>query len=96
MVRALPIGVIGAAALTLACLTAPAASLAAEPDFAVAVRAGTPSVSLAAQCGPAAPTGSPACNQAQSDLASEEAKLRHKADILQWYPMVSLGIGFRF
>ena len=235
MARAFPIGVIGAAALTLACLTAPAASLAAEPDFAVAVRAGTPgvgldldlglspsfgvrvgfsgfdinhdidtsdvdydgrlklatvtglldwyvfsggfrltagvagndtkldvtglpnqgtytinghtyssaqlgsltgqlkfgdsvspyvgfgwgnpagedgrihflfdvgaiyggtpSVSLAAQCGPAAPTGSPACNQAQSDLASEEAKLRHKADILQWYPMVSLGIGFRF
>lgn len=61
-----------------------------------AIYGGTPSVSLAAQCGPAAPAGSPACNQAQSDVASEEARLRHKADILQWYPMVSLGIGFRF
>ena len=42
------------------------------------------------------PAGSPACREAQSDLASEEAKLRHEADILRWYPMVSLGIGLRF
>ena len=61
-----------------------------------AIYGGTPSVALNAQCGPAAPMGSLACNEAQSDLASEQAKLRHKADILQWYPMVSLGIGVRF
>jgi predicted nucleic acid-binding Zn ribbon protein len=61
-----------------------------------AIYGGTPSVNLSAQCGPAAPAGSPVCSEAQSDLTSEEAKLRHKADILQWYPMVSLGIGVRF
>ncbi|MGB6485859.1 MAG: autotransporter outer membrane beta-barrel domain-containing protein [Steroidobacteraceae bacterium] len=61
-----------------------------------AIYGGIPSVNLSAQCGPAAPAGSPVCNEAQSDLTSEEAKLRHKADILQWYPMVSLGIGVRF
>lgn len=61
-----------------------------------AIYGGTPSVTLNAQCGPAAPSGSSVCDQAQSDVASEEAKLRHKADILQWYPMVSLGIGVRF
>jgi hypothetical protein len=61
-----------------------------------AIYGGTPSVTLNAQCGPAAPQGSAVCTQAQSDVAAEEAKLRHKADILQWYPMVSLGIGVRF
>jgi hypothetical protein len=61
-----------------------------------AIYGGTPSVNLSAQCRPAAPAGSPVCGEAQSDLTSEEAKLRHKADILQWYPMVSLGIGVRF
>lgn len=61
-----------------------------------AVYGGTPGVTLTAQCGPAAPSGSAVCNQAQSDVASEEAKLSHKADILKWYPMVSLGIGVRF
>jgi predicted nucleic acid-binding Zn ribbon protein len=61
-----------------------------------AIYGGTPSVTLTAQCGSAAPAGSPVCNQAQSDVASEEAKLRHKADILQWYPVVSLGIAVRF
>lgn len=61
-----------------------------------AIYGGTPSVTLTAECGPAAPSGSPVCNQAQSDLAAEEAKLRHKADILQWYPVVNLGIAVRF
>jgi predicted nucleic acid-binding Zn ribbon protein len=61
-----------------------------------AIYGGTPTVTLTAQCGSAAPPGSPVCSQAQSDVASEEAKLRHKADILQWYPVVSFGIGVRF
>jgi hypothetical protein len=61
-----------------------------------AIYGGTPSVTLTAQCGPAAPPGSSLCSQAQADVASEEAKLRHKADILRWYPMVSLGVAVRF
>jgi hypothetical protein len=61
-----------------------------------AICGGAPGVTLTAECGPAAPAGSPACSQAQSDLASEAARLRHKADILRWYPVVSLGIGVRF
>jgi hypothetical protein len=61
-----------------------------------AIYGGAPSVSLTAQCGPAAPPGSALCNQAQSDVASEEQQLRHKADFLRWYPAVSLGVGIRF
>lgn len=61
-----------------------------------AIYGGTPSVTLTARCGPAAPVGSAPCNQALVDVASEEAKLRDKADILRWYPVVSLGIGVSF
>lgn len=57
---------------------------------------GTPSVTLTAQCGPAAPPGSAPCQSAQSDVAAEEQKLRDKADILRWYPMVNLGVAVRF
>ena len=61
-----------------------------------AIYGGTPSVSLTAQCGPAAPPGSALCAQAQSDVASEADKLQAKADFLRWYPVASLGIGVRF
>lgn len=61
-----------------------------------AIYGGTPTVSLSAQCGSAAPPGSPGCDQAQADVATEQQKLRHKADILQWYPVVNLGIAVRF
>ena len=61
-----------------------------------AIYGGTPSVSLSAQCGPAAPPGSPLCNQIQSDASAEEQSLRRKADFLRWYPVVSLGVGIRF
>lgn len=61
-----------------------------------AIYGGTPSVSLTAQCGPAAPPGSVLCDQAQSDVATEAQKLRHKAGFLRWYPVVSLGVGIRF
>jgi len=61
-----------------------------------ALYGGTPSVSLTAQCGPAAPQGSPLCNEIQSNVGTEEQKLRHKANILQWYPVVSLGVAVRF
>lgn len=61
-----------------------------------AIYGGTPSVSLTAQCGPAAPPGSPLCNEIQSNAASEEQQLRDKATLLRWYPVVSLGIAVRF
>lgn len=61
-----------------------------------AIYGGTPTVSLSAQCGPAAPSGSAGCDQAQADVVAEQQKLRHKADILQWYPVVNLGIAVRF
>ncbi|HTX06518.1 MAG TPA: autotransporter outer membrane beta-barrel domain-containing protein [Steroidobacteraceae bacterium] len=61
-----------------------------------AIYGGTPSVSLTAQCGPAAPAGSALCQQIQGNVASEEQKLRDKADILRWYPVVNLGVAVRF
>ena len=61
-----------------------------------AIYGGRPTVSLNAQCGPAAPSGSALCNQVQSNVATEEQKLVSKADILRWYPVVSLGIAVRF
>jgi hypothetical protein len=61
-----------------------------------AIYGGSPSVSLTAQCGSAAPPGSALCDQIQSNVATEEQKLRHKADFLRWYPVVSLGVGIRF
>jgi len=57
---------------------------------------GTPSVSLTAECGSAAPSGSPVCDQAQSDVVTEQQKLRNKADILQWYPVLNFGVAVRF
>lgn len=61
-----------------------------------AIYGGTPSVSLTAQCGSAAPPGSALCQQIQSNVATEEQKLRDKADILRWYPVVNLGVAVRF
>jgi len=61
-----------------------------------AIYGGTPSVSLTAQCGSAAPSGSPVCDQAQSDVVTEQQKLRNKADILQWYPVLNFGVAVRF
>ncbi|MGH8288675.1 MAG: hypothetical protein ACREV7_06550 [Steroidobacteraceae bacterium] len=61
-----------------------------------AIYGGTPSVFLTAQCGAAAPPGSPLCQQIQGNVATEEQKLRDKADILRWYPVVNLGVAVQF
>lgn len=61
-----------------------------------AIYGGAPTVSLSAQCGPAAPPGSALCNQIQSNVGSEQQKLRDKADLLRWYPVVNLGVAVRF
>jgi hypothetical protein len=61
-----------------------------------AIYGGTPKVTLSALCGPAAPTGSAECNQLQSDVQSEKAKLSSNASIIRWYPVVNLGVAYRF
>jgi hypothetical protein len=61
-----------------------------------AIYGGTPSVSLTAQCGSAAPAGSPECDQAQANVVTEQQKLRNKADFLRWYPVLNLGVAVRF
>jgi hypothetical protein len=61
-----------------------------------AMYGGTPTVSLSAQCGPAAPPGSALCGQIQGNFATERQKLCDKASILRWYPVASLGIAVRF
>ncbi len=49
-----------------------------------------------AQCGSAAPPGSPRCATAQSDLLVERQSLQHKVDVLDWYPVVNLAVAVRF
>jgi hypothetical protein len=61
-----------------------------------AIYGGTPSVSLSAQCGVAAPPGSPACTQVQNSLAGERAQLASDVTEAKWYPVVNLGVAFRF
>jgi hypothetical protein len=61
-----------------------------------AIYGGTPTVDLSAQCGPAAPPGSAACTQVQNSLASERAQLASDVTVAKWYPVVNLGVAFRF
>ncbi len=61
-----------------------------------AIYGGTPSVSLSAQCGVAAPPGSPACTQVQNSLAGERAQLASDVTVAKWYPVLNLGLAFRF
>lgn len=61
-----------------------------------AIYGGAPQVTLNAQCGSAAPPGSPLCATAQSDLLVERRNLQHKVDVLDWYPVVNLAVAVRF
>jgi hypothetical protein len=61
-----------------------------------AIYGGTPSVSLSAQCGIAAPPGSAACNQIQNSVAGERAQLASDVTIAKWYPVLNVGLSFRF
>jgi hypothetical protein len=60
-----------------------------------AIYAGTPSVALAGSCA-AAIVGTPVCTQLQTDVAAEKATLGTKLTLLKWYPVIGLGVGFRF
>ena len=54
------------------------------------VAQGTPKASLSA-------SGSAANNaQFQSDLRAEQAKLQDSLDAFRWYPVIQLGLGYRF
>ncbi len=61
-----------------------------------AIYGGSPSVSLAAQCGSAAPPGSFACTQIQNSVAGERAQLASDVTLAKWYPVVNVGLSFRF
>lgn len=61
-----------------------------------AIYAGTPSVSLSAQCGIAAPPGSSACTEIQNNLAAERSRLASNITLAKWYPVLNLGLAFRF
>ena len=60
-----------------------------------AIYAGTPSIALTGNCA-AAIVGTPVCAQLQADVAAEKAKLAQDLGILKFYPVVGLGIGYRF
>jgi hypothetical protein len=61
-----------------------------------AIYGGTPNVMLTANCGVAAPPGSPICTQLQSDVLAEKQKLQNDVTIVKWYPVVTLGLAYRF
>lgn len=57
---------------------------------------GTPGVTLAATCGSAAPSGSPVCEQLQSDVEVERQNLQSDVALVKWYPVLNLGLAYRF
>ncbi len=61
-----------------------------------AIYGGTPSVSLTAHCGPAAPPGSSACTQLQKSVAGEQAQLANDVTLAKWYPVLNVGVSLRF
>ncbi|HEY6927769.1 MAG TPA: hypothetical protein VI653_30115 [Steroidobacteraceae bacterium] len=61
-----------------------------------AIYGGSPSVSLTAHCGVAAPPGSSACAQLQNSVAGERARLASEVTIAKWYPVLNLGVSLRF
>lgn len=50
--------------------------------------------SLTGACGPSLPA--PACTQLQSDLRAEEQQFRDAVDDFKLYPLLSVGVGYRF
>jgi hypothetical protein len=61
-----------------------------------AIYGGAPNVSLTATCGSAAPTGSSTCTQLQSDVQAERQKLQNNVTLVKWYPVLNLGLAYRF
>jgi len=61
-----------------------------------AIYIGTPRVTLAATCGPAAPAGSALCTQITDAVPAERERLAHDVRIAQWYPVLDVGLAYRF
>jgi hypothetical protein len=61
-----------------------------------AIYGGTPNVTLTAVCGPGAPAGSALCTQLQSDVLVEKTKLQNDVTVVKWYPVLDLGLAYRF
>jgi hypothetical protein len=57
---------------------------------------GTPSVTLTATCGTASPQGTPLCTRLQQDVQAERHRLEDDVDLARWYPVVNLGLAYRF
>jgi hypothetical protein len=61
-----------------------------------AIYGGTPDVSLIANCGTAAPSGTPLCTQLQNDVQAEKLRLQNDVNLLKWYPVATVGFAYRF
>jgi hypothetical protein len=59
-----------------------------------AIYGGKPDISLNAACSPSVPSS--VCQQLATDVDAEKLKLQSDVSILKWYPVVSLGLGYRF
>ena len=54
-----------------------------------------PSATLTGNCGPAL-VGTAACDQLQADIRAEQAELQDSLDDIKAWPVLTLGIGYRF
>jgi hypothetical protein len=59
-----------------------------------AIHTGTVDVSLSATCGASLPAA--LCTQLQNDVQAEIGEIRNNAGSASWYPVISLGMGYRF
>lgn len=56
----------------------------------------TPSVSLNVTCGTAAPEGTATCTNLKNDVAAQKNKLDSDLNDFKWYPVVSIGLSYKF
>jgi hypothetical protein len=55
---------------------------------------GTPKSSLTVTCGSAVPVNT--CNQLKADVAAEKVKFDEEIKDFEWYPVLSIGVAYRF
>ncbi len=61
-----------------------------------AIYGGVPNVTLTAVCGSASPRGTSTCTALQSDVQGERLKLQNDVTLVQWYPVIDVGLAYRF
>jgi hypothetical protein len=59
-----------------------------------AIYGGRPDITLNAACSPSVPSA--VCQQLATSVDAEKLKLQSDVSLLKWYPVVSLGLGYRF